>query len=345
LLDVRIRRPWGAGGWIAALALAVVALLAAAPAQAKPHRLVIPGSFELLAMLPKSHGYTVSIASTGHRHIELKASKGALVATYRVIGRANHNRLDADFGRFGHVSLRFHAPQHKRDGSLQLCPGKPAAREVGTMRGSVRFSGAKGLPTVSTTRVHAVATRSFRQVCNFGHHGGGNPSAPEVTDPHPHPHQSAARLVQRLVGARLGGDKPEVTLEALVAKRQTPSGLLEFAALSIPEFLMIVFAAERETVGRVHISRGALEIASPGMLKLSKRGAQPREATVKAPKPFAGRGKYVEIPGGDPSWNGSLRVPIPGEGTVSLTGPEFDVQTCEAQTKKETDACLELAEP
>jgi hypothetical protein len=344
LLDVRIRRSRVAGGWIAALALVAAALFGATPAQAKPRRLVIPDSFQILAQLPKGHGYSVSIGSEDHRHITLKASKGALIITYSVIGRANYKGLNADFGRFGHVSLRFHAPQRKVDRSPQLCPGKPAVREVGTMRGSVRFSGADGLPTASATRVHAVATHSFRQVCTFGHPGGGIPHTPGITEPHPHPHEPTARLLRRLTRTRLSADEPEVTLEGLVARQRTDTGKFEFAAFSVPEFLAIVLASAEETVGRVHVSRGALVIAGPRMLELSKPGAQPRTARVKGPKPFAGRGKYVEA-SGEESWRGSLRVPIPGEGTVPLTGPEFDVKTCQAQTKKETEACVNLALP
>lgn len=332
-------------GWIAALALVAAAQFGTAPAQAKPHQLVIPGSFEILAQLPKSHGYSISIGSEDHRHIELKASKGALIASYSVIGRANRNRLDADFGRFGHVSLRFHAPQRKRGGSLQICPGKPAVREVGTMRGSVHFSGPNGFPNASATRVHAVATHSFPQVCKFGNAGGGSSNTPGATEPHPHPHGPGARLLQRLTQARLGGDDQEVALEGLVAKHRTNTGQFEFAVFSIPEFLAIVIASAEETVGRVHVSRGALVIASPRVLKLSAPGAGPQKATVTAPKPFSGSAKYIKDLGGEESWDGSLRVPIPGEGKVSLTGPEFDVKTCQARTKKETEACTNLIQP
>lgn len=324
-------------------ALATMALLAPGAA-AKPVRFVIPGSFALAVKLPNSHGYSISIASDDHRHIELKAAKGLQNILYNVIGRATSKGLDADFGRFGHVSLRFHTTQRKTENSSQLCPGKPTVSEVGTMRGSVRFAGADGLPTVSVTRVRGEATHSFRRVCDFGNLGGDESNAPGTAKPHPHPHEHGARLLRRLTQARLAAGEPEPGVEGLVAKRRTNTGQLAFAAFTASELLAIAIASAQETVGRVHISRNTYSIAGPQVLKLSEPGASPQTARFTGPKPFAGRAEYVKG-AGEESWSGSLRAPILGKGTVSLTGPEFHVKTCRAQTMKKIEACVNLVSP
>lgn len=333
-----------AWGKLVLLALVAAVLPGTGAAQAKPGRFVIPGSFELAAKLPNSHGYSVSLASEDHRHVELKASKGLQIITYSVIGRATSKGLDADFGRFGQVSLSFHATQRKTDSSSQLCPGKPAVHEVGTMRGSVRFAGANGLPTVSVTKVRAEATHSFRQVCDFGNLGGDESNTPGTTKPHPHPHEPAARLMQRLAHVRLAADEPELGVAGLVAQRRTNTGQLRFAAFTASELLAIAIASAQETVGRVHIVRNTFAIAGPQVLKLSQPGASPLMARFKGPKPFAGRAEYVKAPG-EESWSGSLRAPIVGRGTVSLTGSDFHVKTCRAQTKKKIEACANLVSP
>jgi hypothetical protein len=337
---------WGKAWFVLAAMAAVAALGGLAPGAmaAKLPRVVLPGSFSLTAELPNSRGYSVSISSDDHRHIELKAAIGLQLINYSVIGRATSKGLDADFGRFGHVSLRFHATQRKVDSSPQLCPGRPTVHVVGMMRGSVRFAGAGGLPTVSTTRVRAEATHSFRQVCDFGDFGGDESNPPGTTKPHPHPHEHGARLLQRLAQAELAAEEPEPGVEGLVAERQTNTGQLRFTAFTAAGLLAIAIASAQETVGRVQIARNTVAIAGPQVLKLSQPGASPQTARFKGPKPFAGRAEYVKAPG-EQRWSGSLRAPIVGRGTVSLTGSEFHVKTCRAQATKKIEACAKLVSP
>jgi hypothetical protein len=322
-------------GAMTVLAL-VGALLGAGPAQAKPKRFVIPESFEMHVELPKSHGYSVGITSTDHRHIVLTAAKGSLIATYEVVGRANRNRLDADFGSLGHVSLRFQSARRHIGEPHPHCEGKPALGEVGTMRGTVRFTGTNDLLDTSASRVRAEAVHSFRQVCTPRRLPGGRGSDSfGVGKPHPHPHPAPERLLRRLDRGVLRGSGPEEEPPTLLfAKR----GRLELAVVSIPKFLMIAVAGEKETVGRVRVSRSVLTIADPRLV-VSDHSTQSLQVTIGLPKPFSGHGKYVATPGADPSWTGSLRVPLPGAGTVPLTGPEFDVKACQPQTKEEADAC------
>jgi len=330
---------------MAVIALAVAMLLALPGAvAAKPRRFVEPDSFELTAQLPKSHGYTVAITSSDHRHIQLLAGKGRQLASYSVVGRANRNRLDADFGRFGKIRLRFDGqPSKSGEGRPPFCHGKPSQLLVGTLRGKIRFRGTNGFIEIDAQRARAVTFHSPRQVCErHGEQGGKEVnSIGVVPEPHPHSRLSPQRLLRRLDRAKPNGDEAPA-LQLLVAKRRTATGKLELGAFSVPQFLGIVVADAQESFGRVRVERGAVAVVDPAMLKVDKPAANPRRATLQLPKPFSGRGNYVESPGTEPSWTGSLRVHLPGEARVSLTGPEFDVDVCRARTKPEVESCSKL---
>jgi hypothetical protein len=322
--------------------LAAICLLASASAQAKPERLVLPESFELSAALPKSHGYSVTVSSSNHRRIELKAVKGGLIAQFSVRGRANRNRLDADFGRFGHLSLRFHGRLRHVE-AQPTCHGKPVQFHVGTLRGTIRFRGSNGFVDISTNRVHAETAHWFREVCELGgHHGGKNTDSAGIETGPAHPHPHVSRLLRSLDRADLKEEELR-GLNVLAARRDFRGGSLELGAASLRGLLAVLSAEAHEKVGRVDVTRSALAIAEPKVLTISEPGPQSQEAILKGRKPFAGRGKYVEVPDDKPSWSGSLQVPLPGEPRVSLTGPQFHVDVCRARFENEVEACLELA--
>lgn len=327
-----------------AAAIALVAMIPLTPpgAAAAKSRRVERESFELAAELPKSHGYTVAITSFDHRHISLLAGKGSLLASYTVVGRANRNRLEADFGRFGRVSLRFQSKRQRAGKTPPSCHGRTPQDQLGQMRGTIRFRGTNGFIDIRTNHARAGTSHSPRQVCESHRSRGGkegNSNGPPK--PQPHPHSLSQRLLRRLGRAKPGGDEaPAVQL--LVANRQTEAGRLELAAFTVPEFLGLVTVAAQERVGRVQVERGTLAIVDPAVLKVDKPSAKPRRATLKLPNPFSGRGSYLEAPGAEPSWTGSLRVHLPGEARVPLTGPEFDVNVCRATTAQQVEACVEL---
>jgi hypothetical protein len=48
---------------------------------------------------------------------------------------------------------------------------------------------------------------------------------------------------------------------------------------------------------------------------------------VQPPSPFTGSGDFLRNADGSTSWTGSLAVPIPGLGTVKLTGGKAELAT------------------
>jgi hypothetical protein len=51
-------------------------------------------------------------------------------------------------------------------------------------------------------------------------------------------------------------------------------------------------------------------------------------ALVQPPWPFEGRAGYRKSPGSPPTWRGTLRVPIPGAGTLRMAGRRFSASLC-----------------
>ena len=328
----------------ACLVLAAIALPASAAA--KPGYTVLDPSFSLEARLPRSHGYSLKIQSEGHRRIELVVSQGIGSARYEVKGRANRNRLDADFGRFGEISLRFRGkPAPAEEGFLEEifgpCRGPKTRRQVGTLRGHLRFRGEHGFVEVATRRVHAETTRTFRRVCHpqGAMHGGGGQTVKEVAAPHPHGDRLAprGRLLHRL---RAGSQKSQFRVAQFVARSRAHGRQIALLALQTePEFLSIVVAGDSKQVGRVKVKRSALTFPEHNPLKLSEPGAKVETALLQGPQPFSGKAEYVKGPGARPTWTGSLRVSLPGEQALALAGPGFHSGLCIAESSKELDRC------
>jgi hypothetical protein len=344
-----------AWGRIAVGACAVALTLATAPtALAKPGYTVVDPSFSLEAQLPKSNGYRVSIASSGHRRIELVASKGTQAARYVVEGRANRNRLDADFGRFGAVSLRFRgkpAPPHEGilEEILGPCHGPDTRRLIGTLRGNLRFHGENGFVDIATHRAQAEVTRTFRRTCGQPQDEPGDSDGNEVaiTPTHPHPHGDRLARGWRLAShpaAWLANG--QFRLAQLLVQSRSEGHLVSLLAFdSEPELLSIVIAGEAERVGRVAVKRAALLFPEHNPLSLSEPGAETLTGVLRVPRPFSGSAEYAKAPGARPRWTGSLRVSLPGEKPLALTGPDFSADLCISENPKQLHHCDKLFDP
>jgi hypothetical protein len=288
-------------------AVALLALPSATAAKPKQHTLTLPGSFSLTARLPKSHGYALRLQSHGHRRISLSVAGGGSFATYSAKGRANRNRVDADFGRFGHVALRFKGRTRLVEDKLfGDCRRRPTVEQLGTLSGRLRFRGEAGFVEVSTDRVKAQTSREYREVCPLRHAG-----------------------VNTLGVGRAGTSrKSDEELDLLAATAHSHGRHVSFAAVRFPILGSIYLAQTREHVGRVSATKTALFFGNERSLALSKTGVHPETARVTLREPFAGAAEYLENPGHAPSWTGSLRVLLPGAGVVPLTGQGFHATLC-----------------
>jgi hypothetical protein len=303
---------------------AAIALLALpAVAAAAPSREVRPPSTTVTMSLPASNGYRVSIATFPGKVVQLTALKDDVYAEYVVSGRISPHGLNANFGRLGRVSVKFHSstPPSKPVPLPGRCKGRTPTHEAGKFEGTIEFSGEEGFTAVSATSAKGAVVQEFRRVCPIGAkqrrasaaRASGHTKAPQLF---------VTTLVSaaRIDGRSVFFDDEEI--EVLPRNHGNPTSHL-------------VVAGEGERRGRVLIQRRAL-IEGPGPIVASPLGTEPVSATVTLPDPFSGTGSYLEAAGAPATWTGDLSVELPGAGVVPLTGPGFTAIFCHGERHEKT---------
>jgi hypothetical protein len=319
-----------ARGPLLLLICALVALLAlpVAGASAKPGYVVKPKSLRLNLSLPASNGYFVSIQTEGHRKVSLKVSKGSIFATYTALGRVTRKGIEADFGDFGRVSLRFEpksrfTPQRFSGVPIppslrQKCKGKKSVGERGLFLGSVSFKGERGYTRVSARRLKGRVVRSYKRVCK--RRAG---AAASKTEPR-----------QETIGFSAQAQRFGVTRFLL--------GVESSFSFSEEEVVStIAFAGERKKIGRVGVTKILLVLGELDSIEISPRGKRPVTAEVKMRKPFEGTASYLQEGKAPPTWTGTLGLRLPGSGLIPLAGQEFEAEVCRAVSEDEFERCIE----
>jgi hypothetical protein len=293
---------------LAILALAVAALAAPSYAAASEPSAQLPGD-RLLSHLESSippaktfrsglrlearGGYDVEVMTTGSG-IFLLVDKGRFdkrfVGTaYLARGAASPERLQATFGRFGKVSMRFRESRNKTwVGKRRNCRGAQRfVKRRGVFVGTLRFKGEGGYISLDVSRakgsVVTVARKCLRQ------------RRPQLPFAQQSSHQSAFVATAR--------DGVDFTGFLAVGGRKTT-------------FL----AAHEESRGKLAIIRVAVVRNRSNPLRVNETLTR---ASVSPPAPFHGTGRYRAAPDGTATWSGSLSVNFPGTPRFPLTGPDF----------------------
>ncbi|HVQ59454.1 MAG TPA: hypothetical protein VMS60_11175 [Solirubrobacterales bacterium] len=308
-----------------ALAL-LLAALTPALATAAPKDADEPPDFSVSMEVRGTHGYTIGIGADDHRTVSITTFKGEGSATYSVRGRATSDRIEANFGKFGRVSVRF-TPAGKRKGrNCGIIPGY--------FDGVIRFRGELGY-----TEVRAKRTRG--EVNPPG--GGRRCDARAAARPGVDSRSGVRDLLAK-------ASEPDLGITALGAVARMGGRTISFNDVELTEIhangavepvLVISVGAIEERRGRISISRLVLLVPNRPVTVPSPPGQQPLTAIVKAAKPFQGTGSYLAVPGAEPSWTGDFSVSLPGAGLVPLTGPEFDALLCTGALTKANEACLD----
>ena len=292
---------------LAILALSVVALAAPSPAAASEGFAQLPGG-RLLSHLeddvPPSKtfrsgfrievrgGYDVEVMTTGGG-VFLLVDKGRFdkrfVGTaYLARGVAAPERMQAAFGRFGEVSMRFRESRNETwVGKRRSCRGAQRfVKRRGVFVGKLRFKGEDGYISLNTHRAKGsvVTQKCLRQ------RRPGPPFAQQSS------HQPAFLATAR--------DGVEFTGFLAIGGRKTT-------------FL----AAHEETRGRLAIMRVAVVRNKSEPLRANETLTR---ASISPPVPFHGTGRYRAAPDGTATWSGGLSVNFPGTPRFPLTGPDFE---------------------
>jgi hypothetical protein len=291
------------------LAFAALALAAPPSAGASESSPQMPGS-RLLSHLESSippaktfrsgfrfetrGGYDVEVMTSGNG-IFLVVDKGRFdkrfVGTaYLARGVAMPERLQATFGRFGEVSMRFRESRNKTwIGKRRNCRGAQRfVKRRGVFIGKLRFKGEDGYISLNVRRakgsVVTVARKCLRQ------------RRPQVPVAQQSSHQSGLLATAR--------DGVEFTGFLAVGGRKT------------------TFLATHEEI------RGKLAIIRVASVRNRSEPLRANEALtrvrVSPPVPFHGTGRYRAAPDGTATWSGNLSVNFPGAPRFPLTGPDFE---------------------
>lgn len=341
----RVRRGIGCTIPVAA---ATLLLLLPAGAAARPGDEVRPRSLHLTMSGIGTRSYDVSVDTLGHHRVTLTVAKGGQVASYTTKGKVSRHQVEADFGRFGRVKLRFHgkrrpfpAPPHKRSKPRRVrtvCRGRRPQREVGHFHGAIEFDGQHGYTRLAVGKLHGEVRRSYRQVCH----------QVRVRNPRHHDHRAA-------VASSASADPFGFNLTLLSARSRVGGSLTRFTSISLEpprgipvpakDLFSVITASLQEKVGRVRVYRSAMQLAPPHRVRISRRGVKPATAHLALDSPFSGRAHYKGATKSTPaSWTGSLGIRFLGSNLVPLAGPHFHAVLCRVSAFNPRQSCFRRAE-
>jgi hypothetical protein len=254
--------------------------------------------------------------------------------TYRTTGRVDRHGIEADFGPFGRVEMRFSGSPQREVFPFPNCKGaKPAVNQRGVLRGKVEFESLGGVVKLATGRVEGETQHAPKRTCTPkpSQATSGSPDIPERRRPR--------------------AAEPELFLHTFLARGHTMGRTIDLYAVRLGDLVVDVAATSTRRFGPVLVSTSVHapeEGAGPGKaveFSTIGSGPRPRGARLSAPAPFSGSGAYRKRPGTAPSWLGSLAVEIPGEGTLPLTGPGFRAIICGYVSGKVQRACERTVAP
>jgi hypothetical protein len=256
-------------------------------------------SFQSGFVVEAGDGYKVGVETFGSAVIltVFRGHRGYLTETgYLAKGVAAPERLQATFGKFGQVRMRFREARNRPwFGRHRVCHGAQRfVKRRGVFVGNLHFRGEDGYVSV---RAHRAKGAIVTVAAKCLHH-----------------HRARPPLRAKMASLIL---EP---ITALLASSRDGVDMAGFLALAY-KGKMISMAVSEESRGKLAIVRIALA---------GKRGSLPTNEAVTAahvtpPAPFHGTGRYRAAPDGTSTWSGDLSVNFPGAPRYPLTGPQFDV--------------------
>ncbi|MGN6254039.1 MAG: hypothetical protein ACTHO8_03545 [Solirubrobacterales bacterium] len=237
---------------------------------------------------PSSGGYEVGVSTSGGAVslvVSKKSGEDLGETIYAARGVGTRERLQATFGRFGKVLMRFH-----ESSKHAVCEGtQRLVRHRGVFAGNFRFRGENGYVSVHVHRAAGgILEPAGRCPRRRRHHGSFDIS-----------------ILFETPAAFLADSRHGVDSTGLLA--------LEFGPISE------VMAVHEESRGKLAILRGAF-VETKKAFHVNEAATA---VDVSPPGPFHGAGHYRAAPDGTTTWTGDLTVNFPGAPRFPLTGPDF----------------------
>lgn len=247
----------------------------------------------------------VGILVTRHRSDKSspkrRSGRGIAVTAYVARGTVTSRRIEASFGKFGRVAVRFRPSSRVRKATpSRRCRGRGRfTSRPGVFVGSVRFTGEH----------HYLAVRAHRAK-------GG------IRTPRPRCASSEFRAAPRQYGRPVRGGPDFSQLSILQAGWREALSARELLTFQLPK-RALVLAITEESVGSIARVRYAIAFSRS---RVFEQDETLTEATLKPPPPFTGTGSYAAAPDGTTTWTGDLSVAFPGARRLPFAGPQFQVE-------------------
>lgn len=277
--------------FVVPLAVCVLLLVAPSTAVALQLNLVAEGSKGSRVFVEGFGNDTVKLSTVNFR-------RGLASTEYVVEGRVSPRSIQARFGRFGRVSVRFQPSgkvTHRKPSGP--CRGETATVRSGRFVGSIRFTGERGYTKVRARRA------------------AGSVTAPSWKCKYDKGIFELPPNIGKFPGVE------QVALSAYTPRRIRGFGALELTSSSSDDSsiaMMMARIAERRR--GIRITRQVITFEKSNAFSLAPHFAS---ATVSPSPPFHGTATFERDAEGGGSWSGSLGVTFPGRVTYSLAGPTF----------------------
>lgn len=240
-----------------------------------------------------SDGYKVGVSTYGSA-LYLAVWRGGKMqrttTNYLARGVARPERLQATFGKFGAVSMRFR-PARGQEPTKRCRFGRLFLKQRGLFLGSLRFRGEDGYVSVRLHRAKGAVVRVGKR-CRVRRRS--------LFDP--------ADFLALFA-------KPEAAMLTM-----SRDGVDSTALLAIQFKKSTFITVHEESRGKLAIVRIAIA-RKPGKLDFNEALTS---GQLTAPRPFHGTGRYRAFPDGSNTWSGNLSVTFPGFPRFPLTGPSFE---------------------
>jgi hypothetical protein len=258
--------------------------------------------------------YHVSVGNLGQT-VFLAVEAGALGSgkhvagtTYVAHGTATESRLEAGFGEFGDLSMRFRPAKNRTwERPDRSCRGLGQFMvRHGVWEGRLHFHGEGGYLSLDLHRVKGTVETIAPKCRGAGGESSGHPGASD---------RSARDLIRPSQESFLGKEVP--VLQARWRHGVRAAEFIGGAGSEASSF----FVSTEEDHGSVAIFRSARAEGKPKAV--SSDNALTR-ADLKPPVPFHGTGRYRAAADGSTTWSGDLFVSFPGAPHYKLTGDPFE---------------------
>ena len=287
-----------------------------------------------------SNGFLITVKVHDRDQLELSATRidrdlAIETATYKMPLRPQRDpsSIEASFGKLGRIDMHFIPLRTKETSPGKLCIGGKIVEEEGEWAGLIAFHGERGFTDVRVRRTFGTVTKVPSLRCR-----------PEKA-PNLKKLERELEALEKEQGEEAGEEGAEPSEEEPQAVELVASARHHRVALVISRSAfgegrkrtstsnLIAIGTRRR--GRIKEAASVVDIFAPGSYFRPTDSREPAtEALVKPPVPFSGSAIYRTPPKGSPTWDGDLKVDLPGFGDVRLAGRGTRAAICEGFTTK-----------